>query len=111
MMHKLILLSLFAINANADEFEFTLTWKTPAERVDGSKLEASSIDGYQIYTKHEGQYKIMAKVSTVNEYTLPIDFGCIKMATVDTAGLVSDLSEEVCYSLPTSPTEFKLEVK
>ncbi len=109
MMHKLILLSLFAINVNATEFR--LKWETPTERVDGSKLEASSIDGYQIYTLHEGQYKIMAKVSTVNEYTLPIDFGCIKMATVDTAGLVSDLSEEVCYSLPTSPTEFKLEVK
>lgn len=108
-MNKLILLSLFAINVNAAEFR--LTWETPAERVDGSKLEASSIDGYQIYTKHEGEYKIMAKVSTVNEYTLPVDFGCIKMATVDTAGLVSDLSEEVCYSLPTSPTEFKLEVK
>ena len=109
MMHKLILLSLLAINANATEFR--LTWETPTERVDGSTLEASSIDGYQIYTKHEGEYKIMAKVSTVNKYTLPIDFGCIKMATVDTAGLVSDLSEEVCYSLPTSPTEFKLEVK
>jgi len=109
MMNKLILLSLFAINANAAEFK--LTWETPTERVDGSKLEASSIDGYQIYTKHDGKYKIMAKVSTVNEYTLPVDFGCIKMATVDATELVSDLSEELCYSLPTSPTEFKLELK
>ena len=109
MMKKLILLSLFAINANAAEFK--LTWETPTERVDGSKLEASSIDGYQIYTKHDGQFKIMAKVSTVNEYTLPVDFGCIKMATVDTAGLVSPLSEELCYSLPLPPSGFKLEVK
>ncbi len=107
-MNKLIMLSLFAINANATEFK--LTWETPTELVDGSKLEASSIDGYQIYTKHDGQYKIMAKVSTVNQYTLPIDFGCIKMATVDITGLISDLSEELCYSLPLPPVNFKLEV-
>lgn len=88
-----------------------LVWDTPTTREDGSPLDPKDIKGYRIYAKTTEQYELLAEVDNVNEFPLTISYGCVKMATLDTAGLTSVFSKEKCFNPPAPPENFEWELR
>ena len=87
-----------------------LTWDTPTTREDGSPLDPKDIKGYRIYSKTSEDYKLLAEVGNVNEHPLTFGFGCVKMTTIDIAGISSALSAEYCFNAPLPPDNYRLEI-
>lgn len=97
---------LLAGRAFADTVD--LTWTPPTQRVDGSALATTEIAGYRLSWSINGAAQTDKTVPAGSTYTL--DTGalvgrvCVVMRTVDTDGLESDPTAEVCRKArPRSP--------
>lgn len=106
----ILAIGLFIEYAKADG-GLMLVWDTPTTREEGSQLDPSDIKGYQIYAKTSEQYELLSEVGNVNEHPLTISYGCVKMATIDIAGLTSVFSKEKCFNPPSPPENFEWELR
>lgn len=89
--------------AKAQTVSDNLTWTAPTQRVDGSALPASEILQYRILSSKVagGPYSVVNDniAPDRTSYTRadrPMGRQCYVMRTVDTGGLVSNNSAEVC---------------
>lgn len=93
-----VVLALAASLAHADTL--TVTWVQPTQREDGSPLLASEIANYRMVWTVAGVVQADKTVPTGTSYVL--DTGalsgkiCLRLATVDTDGVESVLTSEVC---------------
>jgi hypothetical protein len=85
----------------------TLSWQTPSTRNDGSPLSISDIAGYEVYYLAEGQALEDASVIRIadplnNQVTFELDAGFwhFAMATLDSEGLLSEISSTVSIYIP-----------
>ena len=78
----------------------SLSWRAPAERVDGENLPMREIAGYRIYYgKRSGKYDFRAPIddaytSSITIDDLPVGTYYFVMTTVDVNGLESGYSRE-----------------
>ena len=78
----------------------SLSWRAPAERVDGESLPLTDIAGYRIYYgTRSGQYDFQAPIddaytSSITIDDLPVGTYYFVMTTVDVNGLESGYSRE-----------------
>jgi len=110
-LSSVLLLTIFMLIDSAKaEGGLTLVWDTPTTREDGSQLDPSDIKGYRIYAKTTAEYQLLAEIDNVNEFPLTFGHGCVKMATIDIAGISSVLSKEYCFNAPLPPDNYRLEI-
>lgn len=90
-----------------------VTWTPPTAREDGTALPPAEIDGYRLVWTVSGSVQPDKIVPAGAQYTL--DTGalrglvCVKMATIDTDGLESVLSDQACRkSRPNRPTNLRI---
>lgn len=90
------------------ESQVELSWYIPDARENGEDLEVYEIDGYRIYYSTADTSVQEGEIVTINdpqttEYTfesLPSGDYRLAIATVDTQGLQSALSEEILVAIP-----------
>ena len=97
----LVLLAGFTANVFAAE-SITVTWAAPATRADGSPLAPDEIAGFEVYRCESGD-PFVTIASDKNSYTDPVTpeqvSYCYQLATVDTNGMRSQLSNPVSVAL------------
>lgn len=100
----LAMLTMWSTLALSDVVE--LTWTPPTQRVDGTALSASEIKHYVLSWQVKGVGQ-PDKIVTGSAYSL--DTGtlsgrvCVVLRTVDTDGLVSDPTAQVCKNAKPNP--------
>jgi hypothetical protein len=105
-MRKLIV-ALCAFLPGLAAANISISWVAPTQRVDGSPLAASEIASYQFDVTLNGSALPSFTVpGTATTYTYVDSVKgryCFKARTVDTAGLQSDPSAEVCRNANPRP--------
>ena len=77
----------------------TVTWTAPTEREDGTPLPASEIAGYRLMRWFNGAEQPEVSLASIPSVaTLDVQPGkhCVAMRTVDTDGLESAPTDQVC---------------
>jgi len=85
------------LSATASAAGHKLTWTAPTTRVDGTKLPATEISGYELVY---ADGKALATVTgTSHVITPPVGKTCYKARTIDTGKRVSAWTPEVCVTV------------
>lgn len=109
---SLLLIVIYSLGSVARADTLNLTWVAPLQRVDGTVLLPSEIAGYKLNWSVKGTTQ-PEKTVTGTSYALDtgtlIGRTCVTLATIDTDGLISDPSPQVCRNAkPTAPTGLTL---
>jgi len=100
-MKLLLLISLlFPLTAIADG-TVTFTWEHPTERTDNTPIPVSEIAGYKIYGNNE--VVETGPVITISHDYIGRGQTEFRIQTVDTDGLVSEMSEPIYVNLSAPP--------
>lgn len=102
-------LIMFGITKLVHAAQVPLNWDAPTQRADGSELKITEIAGYKIFLDDTTVIDVTG--ATTNSYMLDLSPGIHKvgMKTVDTNGLISDMSNIVdkgTIAVPLPPTVY-----